>query len=99
MWSGWKDGRETTGKQGSREWERAVLCYGLPISALLRNQDFIPRALFASGFSIDMLEVLWRIKKLEGEEKDEVKDCFRDKFPKVGREARARERSKMIPVS
>lgn len=46
-----------------------------------------------------MLEVLWRIKKLEGEEKDEVKDCFRDKVPKVGREARARERSKMIPVS
>lgn len=46
-----------------------------------------------------MLEVLWRIKKLEGEEKDEVKDCFRDKVLKVGREARDRERSKMIPVS
>lgn len=43
--------------------------------------------------------MLHRIKKLEGEEKDEVSGCFRDKTPRVGCEASERERWKMMLVS
>ena len=63
------------------------------------TQNPISRHLFSSGFYLDSLEVLRRIKKLEGEEKDEVSGCFRDKTPRVGCEASERERWKMILVS